>query len=64
MDSLPAHSLVRHRRRHDTDFTLCCVLQQGVIEADLAISIYAAPEDRDRIRIAVTETGVVDWRNK
>ena len=41
-----------------------CDVQQGVIEADLAINTYAAPEDRERIRIAVTETGVIDWRNK
>lgn len=39
-------------------------LQQGVIEADIAIQLYAAPADRDRIRIAVTETGVVDWNGK
>ena len=39
-------------------------MQQGVIEADLAISTYAALEDRERLRIAVTETGVIDWRDK
>ena len=39
-------------------------LQQGVIEADIAINTFAAPEDRERIRIAVTETGVIDWRDK
>jgi hypothetical protein len=39
-------------------------VQQGVIEADIAISTFAAPVDRDRIRIAVTETGVVDWDGK
>ena len=38
--------------------------QQGVIEADIAINTFAAPEDRERIRIAVTETGVIDWRDK
>lgn len=39
-------------------------LQQGVIEADIAINTFAAPRDRSRIRIAVTETGVIDWRDK
>ena len=39
-------------------------LQQGVIEADIAINTFAAPEDRERIRIAVTETGVIDWSDK
>ncbi|EIE20640.1 hypothetical protein COCSUDRAFT_57209 [Coccomyxa subellipsoidea C-169] len=39
-------------------------LQQGVIEADIAIQSFAAPADRERIRIAVTETGVVDWNTK
>lgn len=38
--------------------------QEGVIEADTAIKKYAAPQDRDRIRIAATETGVVDWNDK
>ena len=39
-------------------------LQQGVIEADIAIQSFAAPADRERIRISVTETGVVDWNGK
>ncbi len=43
---------------------LAMLLQQGVIEADIAINTFAAPEDRERIRIAVTETGVIDWRDK
>ena len=44
--------------------TFAMSLQQGVIEADTAINTFAAPEDRERIRIAVTETGVIDWRDK
>jgi hypothetical protein len=39
-------------------------LQEGIIEADTAIQTFAAPQDRQRIRIAATETGVVDWQNK
>lgn len=39
-------------------------LQAGIIEADTAIQTFAAPQDRQRIRIAATETGVVDWQDK
>ena len=46
------------------NYSFAVSLQQGVIEADIAINTFAAPEDRERIRIAVTETGVIDWRDK
>ena len=39
-------------------------MQEGVIEADIAIQLFAAPQDRQRLRIAVTETGVIDWLDK
>ena len=47
-----------------SSLNLAVSLQQGVIEADTAINTFAAPEDRERIHIAVTETGVIDWRDK